>query len=676
MATRTRRKTSPSYLRVAESYAGWEWKTPDVIEFTMSDAYLARPNLYPRQATLLKIVFLQDDLFTDYDYEVIAEWTRSYLDSMGDSGEGNNGIVPDVLERIRICKEQGRPWFRENVVVIGRRGSKGHLGAICGCYVLWNYMGYGDPHAHYGVDRDKQLACQVFAAKKDQARAHQWGDLNNFIIGAPCFSPYISRALGETLSVFAPHDFIRLLERESRGVYSERDPATFLIEARESTVTAARGPASFMQFYDEMAHVVRQVAKNDAGEVYDSATPALDQFKADAFMWEPSSPWQRIGRFYENYQEVLQHNEDGAPIYPEKLMVQLTSWDIYKDWERTRDPALMLARPETLYFDPIPFEPLTQAIQEYDANMQQLEKANPETFRVERRSHFASVLDAYLTEEKVASLWEPWPAESPVNVNLSVDPKTAHSANRGILSVAYRAHGDPSKSGANFGFAIAHIHSFDERGLPHVVFDVIHAWLPEDFEGHEVDYEFIGNDLKGYLDRFMPVELTFDQFNSVNTIQQLRKHVRERRYPKQVTIYERTANGPLNWKTYETFKTALGLGLLHGPYFELADLELKFLQDVGHQKVDHPTAGPVQTKDVADCLAICTYELIGEQIAAFVGKMLNEVPLGVGQQGGVVPFGNQMSETSVQEGFSQFSRRRRAGGGMPPTRPRGPRSRG
>lgn len=626
---------------------------PDIIEFVCSDAYLNRPNLYPRQATLLKVMFLQDELLTEYDYEVIGEWEESYLKTADDKGEGNNGIVPGVLERIDINKQAGRKWFREVVSVIGRRGSKGHLGGLAGAYVLWNFITKGDPQGYYGVDRDKRLTGIVFAGKKEQAKANQWRDINNIVLGAPCYSGYISRAQTESLTLYSRHDFATLAERRKRGVSTELDQATFEIVPRESTVMAGRGPASFMQHYDEVAHVVKGVAKAEAADVYEAATPALDQFGVDAFIYLPSSPWQKIGLLYDKYQEAIEMepgpNGTRVPVYPEMLMVQLASWDPYKDWE--------IAHQIPRAPGELPFQRLNGAVQSYDHQMQQLERANPDTFKVERRSHFATVLDAYLRPEKVATIWQPWPDES--------RPMTP--TDKGSLAINYRAHGDPSKSGAGFGFAIGHMEGPDERGLPHVVFDELHAWLPQDFEGHEVDYDVIGRDLADYLDRFMPGEMTFDQFNSVSTIQFLQRHARKRQYPKRVQIYERTATGPLNWKTYETFKTAIGLGLVHAPYFELADLELTFLQDKGG-KVDHPTSGPVQTKDVADCMAIVVYELIGEQMSAFIGKTLSEVPLLGSAQGGMDPYRNQREE--AHDALSSFGRGRGAPGGVAPRRRR------
>ena len=107
---------------------------PNVIDFVTGERFLNRPNLYPNQGTILKVIFLQDELFTQYDYDVIGEWTTDF------KATGNHGIVPDVLDRIRINKAEGRFWFREVDAVIGRRGGKGFLAALSGAYVLYHYL--------------------------------------------------------------------------------------------------------------------------------------------------------------------------------------------------------------------------------------------------------------------------------------------------------------------------------------------------------------------------------------------------------------------------------------------------------------------------------------------------------------------------------------------------------
>jgi hypothetical protein len=100
---------------------------------------------------------------------------------------------------------------------------------------------------------------------------------------------------------------------------------------------------------------------------------------------------------------------------------------------------------------------------------------------------------------------------------------------------------------------------------------------------------------------------------------------------------------------------------LHAPYYIQAEQELIFLQDVGHERVDHPTEGTVQTKDVFDAMANVTYALIGEQMAAFLGQEFSDFGLH-GMNLGETPFGKQMSgDSQAQEIFNQFGNVRRGG---------------
>lgn len=497
-------------LTIAEADIDMTPFIPDVVEFTVSDRYLNKPFLYPRQATLLKLIFLQLDQLTQYDYDVIGEWGEGFTKFEPDPDarlrgeqskwQGTNGIQPDVLDRAEYLKANGYHWFREVVSIIGRRGSKGHIGGIAGAYVLWYYIQLGNPQRHYGVDPAKKLAAFVFGGKKEQAKANQWADFTSCISWSNCFTPFVSNSLGEIMTIFAKSDFAAMEEMETKGIPIGPDPATFLIEPKESTPISARGPASFCLHFDEMAHVVKGVAKADAKTVYDQAKPSLDQFGKDAFLYEGSSTWQMTGQFYENYQQATLLKPDGLPARPEMIMWQLTSWDPYIDWERAKDLKLT-ATSDRKFF------PLQGAVSAFDEQMEREQQANAETFAVERLSHWQASLNVYLRADKVDEAFGSWGGREIV------------MQSKGLLGRTYRAHGDPSKTNANFGFAIAHTEGPDENGLMHVVFDVVHAWMPRDYPNGIVLYVGPGSIEEAiwqYTQDFMPGELTFDQFNCLD----------------------------------------------------------------------------------------------------------------------------------------------------------------
>ena len=384
-AVKPAERNRDDFLWSIDAFLDRTFDLPDIIEFALSDAYLGR-NLYPAQGTMLKIWALQDELFTQFDYDLIGEWTDSF------SQTRDNGTQPDILERIKICKAEGRPWFREWINILGRRGAKGYVGAMAGSYVLWHYIAMGDPHAYFGLDRDKPLAMLVFAGKKDQAITNQWGDLNNVITGAPCFVPYLPQRtlMKEALYVYAPHDFIRIQDRQDMGVMVNVDTmASFQILPKESTLLSARGPAVFCEMFDEMAHITRETANVSADELWTQATPALDTFHEKAFIYEGSSPWQMIGQFYENAQQAVAISDglDGFPqgtiLRPEIFLLQLESWRPYEAWDRSHEIPLRPEGKEKPHATVFPKQ--RQAVQEYDDQMRRLEAANPETFSVERR---------------------------------------------------------------------------------------------------------------------------------------------------------------------------------------------------------------------------------------------------------------------------------------------------
>jgi hypothetical protein len=613
--------------------------TPDPITFVLGPQWLKQPGIYPRQATLLKIIFLREDLFTKYDYDVVEEWEECYRRT------GNNGIVPNILYRMKILKLQGYKWFREVLLVMGRRAGKGHVAALAMSYVLWNYMAKGDPQAHYGIARSKQLECLIYAGKKDQARKNLWQDLVNVIIDSNCFQPYVSRPQGETLTIFAPHDKVKIAERRRKGLTITQDQATFRIEPKEATLMSGRGGASFMQGYDEMAHVVASGANRSAEEVWTAATPALDQFKKDAFIVEPSSPWQMLGQFYKNYQDVLMVDLQGEPVYPNKMMLQLTSWDIYKDWEiaHTIDafPRDFIGDLKEYLKIPLPKYPrLRSAPQEYNEEMRKEEISNPDTFKVERLAHWATTMDAYLDPEKIDEMFnEKWGLQNTL---------------RGRMDYYYKGHADPSSSNANFGLAVAHTEVDPATGFKICIFDYIHHWKPPDFPSNHIDYVEVMEQLWNIIKGFPIDEFTVDQFSSGPILSILKTKVFEEKLFKVPQIFEVTATAQLNWKKAEHFKTALNQGWIRAPHNEQAELELKFLQLVATattMRVEKQSSGPVQTKDVADAMFECVYALLGDQIESLT-KGLMDQPFSGAMQGGITPFG-QLSQAD-EKLFSQF----------------------
>ena len=148
--------------------------------------------------------------------------------------------------------------------------------------------------------------------------------------------------------------------------------------------------------------------------------------------------------------------------------------------------------------------------------------------------------------------------------------------------------------------------------------------------------------------QFQPVQVTFDQFNSVASVQALQKRVRGGHLQKNIQVYERTATAQLNWATFETAKAAINMGLVHAPFHAEASDELKFLQKPpGQSKVICPDSGPVTTKDIADTIVILADRLLGEQMKAYIATDLARQRPSGAMQGGYDPLDRFNPDTSL-----------------------------
>jgi hypothetical protein len=584
-------------------------KNVPIVEFCESDEYCGK-KLYPRQRTLLKLIWLEE--LDGYEEDVLSEWIKS-------SEEGGEvRIAPLVRERMDLLREQGAPHFRLTQLVGGRRSSKGHLTGACIAKKIHNLVQIDDVGTHYGIDKDKDIYVSILASAMQEAKDNQYSDAVNWVLDCKPLQErgLINKILSERFSIYTPHDKARLQQLLSHGIKPDKDLAKIKVAPFSSNARTVRGFASIILVFDEMAHLIGGESVMSDKELWDAATPGLDQFREDAMIFANSSPATKIGMFYQLYQRALEL-DGGRPVYPNQFMMQYPSWELYKDWERD------YRWKNAIVVDP-KYEP--------NGSMALEERADPETFKVERRAQFAEVVDAFLNPEMVNRMFDPeW------NMEVLGRELTPQLGAKSFVAAAYKGHGDPSSTTANFGIAIGHIEYITdvERGLevPHVVFDMIDAFYPEDFEEHTIDWLQVLPSVVSLINNFRPYEFTFDQFDSTAPIQLLNKELANQGLTA-TRVYEKTATPKVNRRRADNFKAALNLGQVHAPHpytrpqnassrpaynsIELGREELKFLQD-RNGKIDKPDIGPIRTKDIADCIMEVVDALIGEFISSLSG---------------------------------------------------------
>jgi hypothetical protein len=571
-----------------------------IIEFCESDEYCGKP-LYPRQRVVMKLMFLEE--LDGYEEDVLTEWIEE-----SDRG-GDIEISPKVRERIDFLRENEYPHFNTIQLVGGRRSGKGHMTGGAIAYKVYQLTQLNNPGAYYGIEAGKDIHFSIIADSLDQAKAYQFKDARNWLLDCRPLKDkgLIGAPLAESISVATPYD----LARAAAIPGAERDSlATLRVKAFPKNAGTIRGQAAIAVIIDEMAHIMGGESQISDVELYTAIRPALQQFKKDALLFANSSPWTKQGMFYELYRRSVGDKamDEEKINYPTYLTLRYPSWEMYKDWEKDRrfKGAIML--------DP-----------KDDIGAAMEEKADPERFAIEYRARFGEVIDAYLAPEMVERAFKPSNQEEMIGRKLITQQGAT------IAHVRYKGHGDPSTRNANFGIAIGHLETHmgwdpilnDMVEQPHVVFDYVNAFFPEDFEatGGTIDWLTVLPTIENLINQFRPETWTFDQFESDAPIQILNDRLRHRGLIPIVGEVKATA--PHNKKRAANFKQALYLNRVHVPHphgqsnekaLELARKELTFLQEK-NGRIDKPSSGPIKTKDIADCIMEVTDQLIGDVLA-------------------------------------------------------------
>jgi len=660
--------------------------------------------LYPRQQTLLKLIYLETENMNAYDLDVIGEWQQNFA-RMKD----RYGVQPDIWDRVKYLKANGYTHFPHVQSVMGRRASKGVIGGLLGTERIGRMIALDNPQAHYGI-MSESIYLMNLATNSLQAKRFLFADIRKTVGNNKWLSKYISISREQSLSLRTPADIRMIATMKAKRTPIEYEIASIRVLPMSSVSTSGRGAAAFCVFYDEMAHMITGTGGNRSSEeVYEAYQPSLDQFGRDSLTYIPSSPFSKVGRFFELYTQgsVLMREFSGGkqllrmqgaeelPEDPEEtftklssdptmLVIQLPSWELYKDWERGKQ-LVGINFKKAVQYPPV-------GPSEDNLKMARLKQRNPVKFKVEREAQFAEVMDAYLSSEKVDAMFAPFWKGSERWPNGRVLSETS----RGIGAFKYQGHADPSKSNANFAVAVGHLEQSPIPDIvvrdgkehqiywPHVIIDYMNVWKPSDYDDHIVDYIEIGERLLEIPEWYPTMNMfTYDQFNSPGFIAGMKK-----KFAPRLIVKEETFTAQSIQAMFEGFKSSLNLGWVHayrddlygsreeraeGMGQSLLELECKFLSEK-NGKVVKQEAGPVTTKDLFDCVATVSVRLLKDSLDRWYKEVLGRDPILVGSEGGHPRSGpggdHERADNPLRRNLSNLESYRHPGVGFDPSRGR------
>ena len=241
------------------------------------------------------------------------------------------------------------------------------------------------------------------------------------------------------------------------------------------------------------------------------------------------------------------------------------------------------------------------------------EKTDKISFMVENRAQFVSGVNVYLEPDVVAMIFKPfW------NGRVLTEQKGAS------IGIDYQIHCDPAVVNDMFSVMVAHKETAPQPDefsniYEHVIVDYYNIYRPSDFDDGIIDYSSVLDDIKILMTQFRPSVLSMDQFNSVMLLQQLRTYART--INLNCNVYEENATNDKNKAMFEAMKFSINNHLVHSYKDDLnrSDDESCMLQRMLEEiqyvngKIVKPRSKDYGHCDLADCLAVLTQRLVGNQ---------------------------------------------------------------
>ena len=522
----------------------------DVITFCNSPLYLDLPGanfiLWTSQRVVLKCLYMGSQ--GNENLTLDEEETKWIYD------RGQKNVIEWLAKR---DSGERRERIAELVLVLGRRASKTMLTSIISAYEIYKLLkvGDGDPYKYYGIPYDKEIAVLNVATSRPQA-GRLFADIKARIRNAPFFRNRIASTGADTIRIYTDVD-LRKKEDPTINVPVE---GSVLIVCGHSNTDSLRGYMTICLLFDEIAFY-DESDKVSGTYFYTTLKASMGDLtsKGVGLSVLISSPGPKTGVFYKLWRDSLEKKG--------MLSFKMATWDFNPTRKLETDPELISAK----QFDPGRFDI------EYGAEW-------PE----------GGMYGLYFQEQLVQAA-------------LRTDICEENTPDGGSQ---YFFHVDPALSGARYALVAVKRRTYrDSSGMvcPRVVLAFTKVWDPDPKTG--LDFALIDSEVLNLCRRFRPTAVSYDQYNSIHSLQMLRRAG----YNTIQTAYNR---GYKN-KIFQNLKDLMakperGLWIYDEPLLMREMLNLKFKPTPRGQSIGADKRGECPTDDVVDCLAGAAFLACGQ----------------------------------------------------------------
>lgn len=537
-------------------------KMVDIITFCERPDLLALPannfNLWISQRVILKCFYMGtigNEALTLTQEE--WEWIYSQEEDKELEGFLYKKNIKDVVRKMhRRIRDKDMSYFKELHLVLGRRSGKSILASIITAYEVYKLIviNDGDPHAYYNLPADDEIAIINVALALQQA-GRLFGYTQSRIRNSPFFKPYIAKETTTEIRFYTRKD----LEKKAKGDSVLSVPGSILLLCGHSNPDSLAGYNAIMILFDEIAFY-DESGKVTGSDFYRRLKPSLAKFfKYNAArVIQISSPSVRSGIFYEHAMDAAKDDDIGNSI----LSFQLPTWEM---------------SPEVPYSE-------IELVRERLSNL--------EFFVVEYGAQWAEsgAMSNYFDSAAIDNV-----IRGELGPHLRPEP-----------GFNYYIHVDPAKNSANYAAVMVAKRKYTNnqgRRRNFCVLAGIWVWRP--IAGKGLLFSEIDKEIIQICSIFHPISVTYDDYQSVQSIQLLRSHG----INVSMVPYNRNVKAKLYQNLRDLMYYQPNPELLlynNGGDSNLLICELKNLKQKQNQRgmtITPDKNADVKSDDIADCLA-------------------------------------------------------------------------
>lgn len=460
----------------------------DVITFCESPEYLdflgQDPpfSLWPMQKIVLKLFYRgtrgnEHLALTQEEIDILEDIAKNeeldYIDEQGGFWQ--------ILEKYKR-------WQKHNILmlVMGRRSSKTAMVSIIAAYESYKLLETpeGNPHKFYRMPPDKPIAILNVAVSESQAYDPLFKEIQSRIARGPYFSDKVNHGAGgkQELFLLTDADKRENAARIKRGMKIPLQ-GSVVLKSGHSNSASLRGQAAICVLFDEFAHMQTSSGKQSGDEVYNALVPSTRQFGLDGKVVLLSDPRGKEGIFWRLFmmgQEQKSDDEGNVTWTNDEILpLQLPTWRMNPNEEFSRD------------------------------NLERTERAkDPLAFWTTWNARFQGETGTRLINEQ--------------RLMDCIDFEKSE-AQFGDPRYTYYLHLDPATNSHNYAMSLVHVVSLASRKgelKRKVVLDKLKYWTPT--KDGPVSIEAVEREIRDICKRFRVGRVTFDAWQSAQTIERLR----------------------------------------------------------------------------------------------------------------------------------------------------------